>query len=215
MAGMKRSLAFLLLATPLCAQSLSYGIKGGLPLTNALSVAENTESVTTQRWTVGPTVELNLPFGVSVGADALYRSFSFSSSVSSVVNTFVNSSSGHWEVPVYLKYRFGPHLLKPFVEAGVAFDRTGTSGTSGCSSSSGLCGNFAPASSTFSSSQWGLGALVGGGVEIKALVVRIAPEIRYTRWEKGALSGSGAAIPANPAPTGQPNQAEVLVGVRF
>jgi Outer membrane protein beta-barrel domain len=210
MAGMRRSLAFLLLATPLCAQSLSYGIKGGLPLTNALSVAENTESVGTQRWTVGPTVELNLPFGVSVGADALYRSFSFTSSLSSVVNSFVNSSSGHWEVPVYLKYRFGPHLLKPFVEAGVAFDRTGTSGTSGCSSSSGLCGG-SPATSTFSSSQWGLGALVGGGVEIKALVVRIAPEIRYTRWEKGALSGGGAP----PAPTGQPNQAEVLVGVRF
>jgi len=100
------------------------------------------------------------------------------------VNTFVNSSSGHWEVPVYLKYRFGPHLLKPFVEAGVAFDRTGTSGTSGCSSSSGLCGNFAPASSTFSSSQWGLGALVGRrGVAATALHPSGQVEVDGGRYE--------------------------------
>lgn len=67
----------------------------------------------------------------------------------------------------------------------------------------------------------GLGALVGGGVEVKVLVLRIAPEIPYTRWQKGAFSSgsttSGSAISGFTfaPPTGQPNQVEVLVGIRF
>ena len=209
---------FLLLALPLYCQSFSFGIKGGIPLTEALSIGENGGSVATRCWALGPTVELGLPANVSIGFDALYRSYSFSYQTSSWIGE--NSTTGHWEFPLCLKYRFGKHLLQPFVEAGVAFDRAHTTGTVGCTLN--VCPMILlPGEGPFESSQWGLGALVGGGVEVKVLVLRIAPEIPYTRWQKGAFSSgsttSGSAISGFTfaPPTGQPNQVEVLVGIRF
>jgi hypothetical protein len=208
---MKRTLVLLLLTLPLYCQSLSFGIKAGVPLTDALSIANNLESATTHRWTFGPTVELGLPGGASIGLDALYRSYDYSA-------PFTNSSTWHLEFPLYLKYRFGNHLLRPFVEAGVAFDYGHTTGRSGCSGEICAAANLTP----FALSQSGFGGLVGGGVEIKAPFVKIAPEIRYTRWQRGAFSGSSTASGGGPQaavvyppPTGQPNQVEVFVGIRF
>jgi hypothetical protein len=214
---MKRILPFLLCGLPLWCQSVSFGVKAGVPLGDALSAAEgtaSTQSIGTQRWTAGVTVELNLPASVSIGVDALYRRFSYSSFSNFVVTSFTNSNTGHWEFPVYAKYRFGKGPVRPYVEAGFAFDRASTSGTTGCTGgevpAGSLCGSV-PASSTFSSSQWGAGVLVGGGVEIKVPFVKIAPEVRYTRWEKGVFSQVPEALDAS----SQPNQAEVLLGIRF
>jgi hypothetical protein len=218
---MKRALVLLLPTLPLCCQTFSYGVKGGLPLTEALSLGDNPGSVDTHRWTVGPTVELGLGANVSIGLDVLYRSYSFSYQPPGAIGE--NSRSGHWEVPLYLKRRFGKRTLKPFVEVGVAFDRARTTGTSGCMGA--VCPAFVVAGEgPFGSSQWGLGTLAGGGVEVKALRVGIEPEIRYTRWQSGAFSsgsassgspiGGGPVLPGAP-PTGEPNQVEVLVGIRF
>ena len=46
------------------------------------------------------------------------------------------------------------------------------------------------------STSWGGGFLVGGGVEFKAGVLKIAPEFRYTRWLRGYFAGAGSDQPA-------------------
>ena len=54
------------------AQSLSFGVKAGVPATDAIegSFGSHAEA---PRYIVGPTVELGLPFSFGVEVDALYR----------------------------------------------------------------------------------------------------------------------------------------------
>lgn len=213
---MKLAPLFLLSTVALWCQSFSFGVKGGVPLGEALSGnGDARDLIGTQRWTIGPTVELSLPLNLSVGVDALYRRFSSAFVSSGAVTYFNNANIGHLEFPVYAKYRFGGHVVRPYVEAGFAFDYAQSSGTSGCTGGEAgpgepLCGS-APASSTYSSSQWGVAETVGGGVEIKAAFLKIAPEVRYTRWQKGVFANFSGSLTT----TSHPNQAEVLVGIRF
>ena len=203
MTGMKYSFVLLLCALPLCGGPLSFGIKGGVPVTAGLG-GNDGYGVDGRRWTAGATVEFNLPASLSVGVDALYRRFSFDDT-----NAFgfrAAADIGHLEFPVFAKYRFGsivpPYVARPFVEGGFAFDRAHTAGTSQCFGSAPICPS--PAPTTLSSSQWGAGFLVGGGIEIKAAFLKIAPEVRYTRWQKGLFYDYQ-----------ERNQLEILVGVRF
>ena len=48
----------------------------------------------------------------------------------------------------------------------------------------------------------------GAGLDIKALILHISPEIRYTRWTAQYFNLSGV-LDSNQ------NQAEVLVGITF
>jgi len=208
MAAMKYSLLLLFCALPVCGQSVSFGIKAGVPVTAGQGTDDNRYTFATQRWTAGVTAELSLPANLSVGVDVLYRRFSYTTDFTEVGGGRTAANIGHWEVPVYAKYRFGGQLARPFVEAGFAFDRARTSGTSECLGGATLCG--IPPTATFSSSAWGRGFLVGGGVEIKAAFLKIAPEVRYTRWQKGVFQDQALAVGSD-----RPNQVEALVGVRF
>jgi hypothetical protein len=82
-----------------------------------------------------------------------------------------------WELPALAKYKFSTHLLKPLVEAGPAFRLPAT----------GAISNH--------------GITVGGGVELSAHLLKIAPEIRFTRWATDSQT--------------LPNQVELLVGFHF
>ena len=73
-----------------------------------------------------------------------------------------------------------PPILKPYGEAGVAF-RT-SPGVSG---------------------QPNKGFVLGTGIEIHAIVLRISPELRYTRW-------GGSNFPLTNA-----NEVQALVGITF
>jgi hypothetical protein len=210
MAGMKRTLLMLCCAAPLCCQPVSFGIKGGIPVTDALANFDSFPTIATHRWTLGPTVEINLPANLSAGLDALYRSYGFSYDRFFVVQSTANSETGHWEFPLYLKYRFGDHLVRPFVEAGAVFAHEHEKGSWNCSGSDGLCGP--PTSGTFDFSRWGAGVLLGGGVEIKAPVLTVSPEFRYTRWQNNIFYSS--YLGSSPRYS-KPNQAELLVGIRF
>src|ERR1035438_3816789 len=83
----------------------SFGVKGGFPLTDPLSddTFNSVDVVThvfsaSKNYVIGPMVELNLPFGLAVEADALYRPLNLtteaqivSSSLASRVSVDVNS----------------------------------------------------------------------------------------------------------------------------
>jgi len=199
------SLSLLTLLVPAaCGQSLfSFGIKGGVPLTDAFSDSTTSAVDAVQHsfsnskdYVIGPTAELRLPFGFSVEADALYRPLSlatdttvllFYGSPGPTTHSVTNISS--WEFPILGKYHFlHTPIVKPYVEAGPIFRAVGSSGS-------------------YLSNE---GFAMGGGVDVKLFVVRVEPEIRYSRW--------GGDAPAEPgffaAPSNQ-NQAELLIGISF
>jgi hypothetical protein len=178
----------------------SFGVKGGFPLTDPLSddTFNSVDVVThvfsaSKNYVIGPMVELNLPFGLAVEADALYRPLNLttetqivSSSLASRLSVDVNSM----EFPILLKAHFlHTPIVKPYVEAGPIFRY--------------VLSKVQYVSNT--------GFALGAGVDFKLPLVRIGPELRYSHW------GSDSASPALNVslPPSNKNQVEFLIGLSF
>ena len=203
---MKLSLLALILSFTALGQPVGVGLKIGVPLTDAFNIASGNAAYTqdTHRYTLGPYVELHLPFRFGVEVDALYRSFQYQS-IASVSGAIVtgDTSSGAWEFPVLAKYRFGLPLVKPFVDAGPTFSHLSglkelLEGRLGSGSTN------IPAELNHSSN---FGVTFGAGLEIHAALIRLSPEVRYTRWSVAGFSAGGFAS--------NQNQAVFLVGIGF
>ncbi|MBV9677238.1 MAG: outer membrane beta-barrel protein [Acidobacteriaceae bacterium] len=169
-----RGLVLSLLISPLtfAGQIFSVGVKAGVPFTDAFnsftSGSYNSFS-DAKNYIVGPMVELHLPLGLSVEADALYRPLSFKSSATS-------TDFSSWEFPILAKYRFPIPLVKPYVEAGPSFRTVG-----------GLFGG------NFSNS----GFTAGAGIELRIARFRIGPEIRYTHWGADGTNAANLGFSSN------------------
>jgi hypothetical protein len=197
---------FLLGAASLAAQPISFGVKGGVPLTDFIDTVSNGTSfkalADTKRYIVGPMFELRLPWGFSIEADALFRRLDYQivpTTAGSAATSLVTSND--WEFPVLMKYRFaakGP--VRPYVGAGVAFDRL-----QGLTNAVSNAVNTAPNPLQNSGT---VGAVMEGGLDVHFLFIHIAPEVRYTRWTSQHFN-----IP-NVLSSNQ-NQAEFLVGITF
>jgi hypothetical protein len=175
---------------------LSFGVKGGVPVSDAFSdhTAMGVDVIThsfsnSKNYTAGLMLELRLPLGFSVEADALYRPLNLTvdtrvfPSFTSRLSNDVHAA----EFPILGKYHFlHAPVVSPYIEAGPIFRAVG-------------------ARSSYLSND---GFAIGGGVDIKLLVLRVSPEIRYSRWGKDATVDFLAA-PSNI------NQAEFLVGLSF
>ena len=160
----------LIASSPVFGQHLfSFGVKGGVPLTNDFSFNLTSE----KNYVVGPMAELNLPGGVSVEADALYRPLTWAIPYEERLRT---TNYNSWEFPILGKYHlFHTPLVKPYVEGGPIF-RHASPGS--------------PASST--------GLALGGGVDFKVLFLRFEPEIRYRAGVRGLpvrLTRSNSLLP--------------------
>ncbi len=193
------------------AQVVSFGIKAGVPMTQASPHRFAGEAIDTGRWTVGPTIEVRLVHNFSLEADALYHSYSsqnrssFTDPDYGLMFSSIRSDTKAWDLPLLLKYRFLSGSWRPFVDGGYAVsyesnDVTAiltcyTSGTL-CNASSTYQGLGTP--STFGYSGFRRGPSAGAGVEFRFGKVKIAPEIRYTRID-------------NP----NTNQATAMVGFSF
>jgi hypothetical protein len=174
----------------------SFGIKAGVPLTDAFSdsTSMGVDVIThtfsnTKNYVIGPTVELHLPLGLSVEADALYRPLNLTTDITVVPQPpgHYSASINSWEFPILGKYHFlHTPVVKPYVEAGPIFRHVGSQ------------------ASYLSNS----GFALGGGVDLKLWLVRITPELRYSRW------GGDAAMTFT-VPPSQLNQAEILLGIAF
>jgi hypothetical protein len=175
----------------------SVGIKGGVPLTDVLSdrTITGVDTIThvfsgSKNYLIGPTVELNLPFGFSVEADALYRPISLTTETTVFPRplTRISEDIHSAEFPILGKYRFlHTPIVKPYVEAGPIF-------------------RYVAARASYLSNA---GFAIGGGIELKALVIKLSPEIRFSRW------GSDASTSIVNAPPSNLNQAEFLIGLSF
>ena len=212
-----RLLSLLLLTTAAAfSQPFSFGVKGGLPLTdfvNAVNTQNFTSSANTHRYIVGPTAELRLPFGLGVEFDILYRHFGYDSSggISGITSTFTakDTTGSAWEFPLLAKYRFPGKVLRPFVDAGVTWDTlTGLTQT--------VRNTVATVTNTTTSStppelnkKTTRGFVMGAGLDVKVLVIHLSPELRYTHW------GSAHFVDPVGLITSKQNQAEFLLGITF
>lgn len=182
-------------------QMISFGVKGGIPLTEPVSnsgrfLSNTVNTVNTGRWTVGPTVEFHLPWRLSIEVDALYRKynsdgasvFSYGSEYSSIWSSSRRDVRA-WDIPFLLKYRFAGETVRPFISAGGSIthesrDFTFSSSCLGPSSCvpTELRSSYSPVSfSRFHDEVSRLGAVVGAGIELKYRRVYFSPELRYTR----------------------------------
>jgi len=193
----------LIAASTAWAQPFSVGVKGGFPLTDGLSNFHQLEvGVTTHDYSnsklyiVGPMIEVRLPLSLAIEFDALYRPvnssqdvqfFSPAQTVGPVTHSSENVST--WEFPILGKYRLPLPVVKPYVEAGPSFRKTG-SGLSWVSSK---------------------GATIGAGVEVKIRRLRFGPEVRYSRWGSDRQQQPEIAF----FPPSKRDQAEFLVGFSF
>jgi opacity protein-like surface antigen len=202
---------FLLLfgAASASAQLFSWGVKAGVPLTDFLNTAESQQfafTSTTDRFIVGPTAELHLPFGLGVEFDILYRRFNYNGSGTLAGVVTSSSASGNaWEFPLLAKYRFSTKIVHPFVDAGVAWD-TLSGLTQAITKNNITSTTSTPAELNTTSTR---GFVMGGGLSVKVLVVRLSPEIRFTRW------GAQHFIDPNGLLHSNLNQGEFLLGITF
>ena len=184
----------LLVAAPSAySQRLSFGAKVGTPLTTPYTVefvSNGGASAGEQRLTIGPTMEVHLPFHLSLEVDALWRQSSFSI-IGANINS-LHSSVNDWQVPVMAKYegKLGP--AHPFIDGGVVYRHVSTD---------------SPQSPSNPSTA---GVTIGGGVMLKLLRLRLSPELRYTKWPRPAFSSTYVG-----PVTSRTNQVDLLIGITF
>ena len=198
----------ILLITPLlclhlfAGDTVGFGIKGGIPLTSFFAVVNPGGpfrfDAATRRYTLGPAFELRLPGGLGVEVDLLYKRVGYESQLTGPGGVTISSARGaSWQFPLLGKYRFPGILIRPYVEGGICFDRfTGLTHIAGLTQEDS------------SRSGW----VIGAGLEIKAPVARLTPEMRFTRWGSDPIS-SGSGITSTLTTTR--NQAEFLLGIIF
>ena len=200
------------------AQPIGVGLKVGLPLTDAFDTASGpagSYSSDTKRYIIGPQVELRLPAGFAIELDALYTklNFSFDGTPAGLIRPVSEiTDADAWEFPLLLKKKFGGAnagvaAVRPFVATGASFRRL---------TSIRQVRNFITGSPQETSSPAELrdksatGFVIGGGVEIRALFLRISPEVRFTRWGTSNFrEGVSNLLETNR------NQGQFLVGFHF
>jgi hypothetical protein len=148
-------LATIVSSLPALAQ-LSVGVKAGVPLNDAY--VNSGQGIfprfgTTNRFLIGPEVDLNLPFHLGVEADALYRHYKLG-----------GSGVNEWDFPILLKYRFSAvPVLHPFLDAGPIF-------------------NHVSEIQAVTSNVSAPGVVFGAGIDLHALFLHVKPEFRYIHW---------------------------------
>ena len=206
----------LFLSAAAFSQPFSYGVKGGMPLTDFVDAARSqniTASTFTNRYIVGVTGEARLPFGLGVEVDILYRHFSYgaNSSTSGITttSTTMDTTSGAWEFPILAKYRFKGKIIHPFVDGGVAWDKLSGLTQTVQTVVATVSHNSTTSSPAELANSTTRGYVLGGGVDLKVLILHITPEVRFTRW------GAKHFIDPTGLVNSTQNQAELLVGFTF
>ena len=173
----------------LSAQPVSVGVLGGVPL-----VDQTTGNDESRRYLVGPSVEVRLPAGFALEADALYQRIGNTSSFA-LIDSFLGASAvvttgeitriraNAWEFPLLGKYYFRRNSAwQPFVGTGWAFRfaEIHESGTE-------TIVNAGLATSTFTfndsfRSDLEVGATFAAGIRYRIGRFALQPQVRYTRW---------------------------------
>jgi hypothetical protein len=192
---------------PASAQTLSIGVLGGV---HASSYRTDYSTPQSRIYLAGPTLQVGLPHGVTLEADALYSRLGTFEQVWHIGVSWTGSTRGDaWQVPLLVNYRLPFRSLHPYVLGGVDLRRVNgnTSSTtvscwSGCQISNDRVTWYGK------DHAW----VLGGGVDTGFGHLRLSPEVRYLRWH----------VPADPwgdqlaAHFGTvPNEVQLMLGIRW
>jgi hypothetical protein len=182
----------LFISVPAFGELFSFGAILGTPLTDVTqttTIAGLEYLSNSTLFTIGPTLQVNLPAGLRVEVDALYRPVAYKAALNDV-------SASQFRFPVLLQHHIGSFpLIKPYAEAGLSFEHLV---------------NLSQAATLLPSKPGAIvqtthsGLVLGAGLDIKVPFIRISPEFRFTRQFSSDFQGIS-----------QLNQAEFLVGIRF
>jgi hypothetical protein len=181
------------------AQSVAVGVKGGLPVTQTSDEGREAGRYGGQtqfqlkRYTLGPTIEIGLPWHFRIEADAMYkhaRQDRFAGPAPYAVLTQEGARVNIWEVPLLLKYRVQRGAWRPFAVAGANLRHVGDLSVDVISKIPvydplvGIGGNYLELrqSLTYPGDSLRYGISLGGGLSRKLGPLRIEPELRYTHW---------------------------------
>jgi len=181
-------IALLALAPVASSQRLYWGVIGGTGLTPDFPLYDISGSgdsfgnpayhfqhlAGSRSFILGGLLEVQLTNDLAIEANVLHRPLrttvnytTFPAGAPSVTNTYAYVAANTWEFPLMLKWNLPSQLewerVRPFLEGGVAF-RT----------SQDISGSLP--------SQFGVTAGVGAAIRLGKL--RVAPTLRYTRWDK-------------------------------
>lgn len=199
---------FLIAASMYGASIIGGGIKFGAPLTEA-KVAFNPSNAfkSDTTYVVGPQFELRLPAGFAIEVDALYTNLKLKpTSIASTALGLNVFDADSWEFPVLGKKKFGSGALRPFVGVGASFRKLTNIKNIG----NFIAGSGASTNPSDYEGRDSTGFVIGAGLEIRALFIRLTPEIRFTRWGTKSLGeGVRNVFQLNES------QGQVLIGISF
>ena len=200
-------------------QPVSFGIKGGVPLTNAVggNFGGGSEA---SRYTGGLMLELRLPASFAFEANGLYKRTGYrASQTDRSITSAGQVRANSWEFPLLVKYYlpFAP-AVRPFVDGGYVLRRlTGVKGhvhVFGTSPDMGIPIDvtFPMSASTVLHEDPTHGIAAGAGLRLGAGPFHLSPEVRYTRWVGRPFDEQG---PRGFFLQSSQNQVELLVGLSF
>jgi hypothetical protein len=185
-----------ILTIPAFGEIFSAGLIVGTPLTDVTqttTLAGINYLRNSTLFTIGPTLRINLPAGVRIEFDALYRPVAYQIATGT---SLANVSASQFRFPILLQHDIGGlPLIRPYAEAGLSFDHL---------SNLSQAVRLLPSQPGAIVQTTHAGLVLGFGVDVKLLVIKISPEIRYTRQLSSDFRGISEL-----------NQAEFLVGIRF
>lgn len=181
-------LAALMLFTaivPAIAQRVSVGVKGGL--STFRTTPGNDES---KPYIIGPSVEVGLPAGFAVEADALYQRLGSSQAFYGTIGqqTFsytYRERAKSWEFSLLGKKYFRSQLalLQPYIGTGFSFRTISTHVDTTSSVTSGQdLALTSSASHRTDRLPLNTGVVAAAGLRVNTGLISLLPEFRYTRW---------------------------------
>jgi opacity protein-like surface antigen len=190
---------------------ISFGVKGGVPLNDAFH-AVTSGSIqyvsNTKRYTVGPELDINLPFGLGIEVDALYRRLDFESTANTVSAIVRGATTANaWDIPILVKWRFGTGPVKPYVSAGPTFRNLTNIDQRVSSFFSGPNPSLSSAPELRDS--FNTGVTLAGGLQFGAAGIRVSPEVRYIRWGWDNFRSPSTAFRSNR------DQVDFMLGITF
>ena len=208
------------------AQPVTFGVRVGEPLTDFVSTVQNQNIAgalsqladfrsNTRPYVLGATVELRLPASFGLELDALYRRLNYSGTslattgLNTTTTTINSTSAAAWEFPLLLKYRFGTKIVRPYVDAGFAWDTLAGLKQSIRQTIATITSSSTTSSPADLNKKGTSGFVMGAGLDIHVVLLHVSPEVRYTRWSSAHFKDPAGLVES------KQNQAEFLVGITF
>jgi hypothetical protein len=216
-------LTLMLMALPASAQSLQFGLKTGVPITEYFDTGatgglhENAHyTASTRRYTLGASIEWRFAKSFGLEFDTMFHRMGYVAYVNTFsIGYFRNSAvdviGDSWDFPLAVKYRL-PRARRAFILGGGVLRYIGPVRGRGQEVDGFVTPITTVAIDTTEPSElrkrFYPGVTLGAGVECPLGPLHIVPEFRYVRWTAN-IAGEGGVLRFSP------NQAEVMVGFVF